>query len=82
MSIKLFYNVPWYMHHDRLEARQSQSRGEGGGGQGGDGVDEELSVGVGGSVRNFALEFLVKQNCFKFSRAKSFCSLAWHTLPS
>lgn len=39
-------------------------------------------LGWGESVRNFALEFLVKQNCFKFSRAKSFCSLAWHTLPS
>lgn len=28
MNIKLFYNVPWYMHHDRLEGRDNLKRGE------------------------------------------------------
>lgn len=23
MNIKLFYNVPWYVHHDRLEAKDN-----------------------------------------------------------
>lgn len=23
MNIKLFYNVPWYMHHNRLEAKDN-----------------------------------------------------------
>lgn len=64
MSIKLFYNVPWYMHHDRLEARQSQSRGEGGGGQGGDGVDGELSVGVGGISEELCFRVLGETKLF------------------
>ena len=59
MNIKLFYNVPWYMHHDRLEAKDNLKRGErrGEAGRGAEcwlGEDcEELGFGVLGETKLF-----------------------------
>lgn len=59
MNIKLFYNVPWYMHHDRLEAKESfkikQRQGEG-------------KLVVGREVRNCfkVLETKLSLNFYKF----------------
>lgn len=56
MNIKLFYNVPWHMHYDRLEAKDHLQRGvRGGSGMG------SCMLG-GGTVKNLASELLVQQN--------------------
>lgn len=49
MNIKLFYNVPWYVHHDRLEAK--------------DNLKAEVKVVVGGGMK--LGELRVERGCEK-----------------
>lgn len=58
MNIKLFYNVPWYMHHNILEAKDNRSAEGRRAGWGEDGMGQGAEC----SVKNFVSEFLVKQN--------------------
>lgn len=77
MNIKLFYNVPWNIHHDRLEAKENLKAEVKGVEDGGmklgrakcGGVSEELCFRVLGETKLFKFFSNV------LLRKKSFCSL-------